>query len=161
MMGMEKPTHKIELILNSTGFDGADVQALLPDFNTDRDTVVGLSWYPSAEGPERYYITLSIIAAIGFVSKVFLEELFKDIYTWLKGKILPRMKNKPRSLGSIEIIFQDVRVWGFFEDSSDWLICAESLPKLLGKIDAAESSEWNIELSNGGITILPRKCDSG
>ena len=157
---MEHIDHKVELHLSCAGFDGSAVQALVPDFITERHTIIGLSWYPCAEGPERYYITISICAALAFVTKVFLEELSKDLYKWLKGKLLPYMKDRPRSFGSVEVAFQNVRVWCYINEDDDFLLCVDYLPQLMTTIDVNQSTEWDLEIKNGRIELTPRKLSS-
>lgn len=63
--------HTIELRLNSLGFNSDDVGEALPDFMADRDTLVGLTWYPCAEGPQSFLLVVTIYAGVAAVAKVF------------------------------------------------------------------------------------------
>ena len=108
--------HTIDIRLNSAGFKGADVDALLPDFITDRETSVGLTWYPSANGPESFSVLLTVYAALSIVAGEFLKKLGEDLYQWSKRKLLNTLKTKTYPSCYIEIKLDDVKV--YFHDES-------------------------------------------
>jgi hypothetical protein len=101
--------HSIELTLNSSGYEGKDIDQVLPDFISDRPVRVGVAWAPSAEGPE----SLTLLIAVGIyaatkLAEGFMSELSKDIYTWAKTKILPLLNKKRYPTGHIIIKLKDV-----------------------------------------------------
>ncbi len=51
---MQSYSHTVTLDLNITGYDGSDLDAVVPHFMTERDTKLVLSWASSAEGPESF-----------------------------------------------------------------------------------------------------------
>jgi len=86
---MSQDKNEIELLLNSSGFSGDDVQELLPDFITERVTKVGLTWYPSVDGPESFTLIVTTGLLLAEFAKEIVKSLSKDLYDWSKEKIIP------------------------------------------------------------------------
>lgn len=154
--------HQIYIRLNSTGFNGADVDILLPDFITERETCVALTWYPSGNGPESFSILLTISAAIGVVASAFLKSLGEDLYVWSKQKLKESLKSKRYPNCYIEIKFNDVTIY-FHEDelfaNPDAVEVIsnlfEKIPSLLKHVEAEKSEKWVIYRKEieGALTI--------
>lgn len=102
-------SHNITIEFNSTSYSGQDVQDVLPDFITEHPTLVGLTWVPSAFGPEAFFISITIGAAVG-VAQGFLSELGSDLYRWAKEKLLVILKKKKSPYGQLKISWVDIRV---------------------------------------------------
>ena len=91
---MNQTKNEVELLLNSSGFSGEDVQNLLPDFITERYTKVGLTWCPSVDGPESFTLIITTSLLLAEFAKEFVKNLSKDLYDWSKEKIIPLLKRK-------------------------------------------------------------------
>lgn len=146
--------HKIELELNSAGFSADELGTVLPDFITERKTVVGLTWYPSAEGPASYTIIVSVFLLFGAISKVFIEELAKDLYKWTKQKLLILFHKKRYPIGLIRLVFENAVVEYYCEDADTLLIAFEKLPEILNAIDTRKGDEWEIQIENDVVTVM-------
>ena len=147
--------HKIELKLNSTGFTGSDVDELIPPFMTDRKTQVGLTWYPSAEGPERFVLIITIFSAFDLVGKVFLEELSKDLFSWIKGQIQLLLKRKKCPYGLMRLKFNDIEIDFDTDGGEDWTALLDSLPAILSSLDSAKGHEMIIEKVGDEFKVAP------
>lgn len=156
--------HAIEIKLNSAGFSGRDVDELLPEFITDRDTTVGLTWYSSANGPESLSILVAIYAAVSIVAGEFLKKLAADMYGWSKNKLLKTLASKRHPDCFISIKFDDVEVYfhevGLFSSpNAGQVILAffEELPGLLLKVDPMRCKLWQIsrDVSGSAWQIRP------
>lgn len=159
--------HTIDIRLNSTGFSGADVEDLLPDFITERETSVGLTWYRSANGPESFSILLTIYAALGVVAGEFIKELATDLYSWGKQKLLNNLRSKRYPDCYISIKLDDVEVFFHEEDlftdpeaGKVILNVFETLPSLLPLIDASKSKSWEIFRRKADGQLLVKPADS-
>jgi len=157
---MEPVPHTIELRLGYFGYRGEDIDAILPDFIRDRETIIGLRSYPI---PDHFVLIITIEATLTSVEKVFIEELAKDMYEWTKAKLCGLLRKKRDPDGPTLIRFRDVEIeynWGAksaYEPSenSDLLIGFwERLPALLEKIDPLFAKEWEIVLTdNNGWSV--------
>lgn len=155
----------IEIQLNSAGFRGTDIDALLPDFVTERKTVVGLTWHSSFNGPESFDVALTVGAvwAVAAVSSGFLEALGADLYTWGKEKLLNVLRTKRHPDCHISVKFDDVEVFfhedGLFSEpnAGDLLLeFFEQLPKLILQVDPNLSRAWEVSRGQPKGTWLIR-----
>jgi len=112
---MENIKHRIYLELNNCGYDGSEINEILPDFITERKTVVGLTWEPSAEGPESFTLLIIITAGLSSIISAFLAELSKDLYQWTKSKLVPLFKKKKNPCGHIIFEIEDIKISYFSE----------------------------------------------
>lgn len=151
--------HKIELKLNATGYKGEEINDLLPKFMTERDTVIGLTWYPSAEGPESFALDILFYGGLIFFTKAFLEELAKDLYKWVKEKIKPLLNKKEQAFGVMCMKFNDVEIFYYTSGEDEWLSLLEKLPEIVTKVKPELSNEWEIEFKEGrfAVTKFPPK----
>jgi hypothetical protein len=152
---MDNIPYKIELKLSSSGFTGSDVQELLPLSRIDRKTLVGLKWYPCAEGPERFVLIVTIVSAFGVVGKVFLQELSKDLYSWIKTKVQPLLKRKNQPYGFMRLKFNDVDIEFWTDGGDEWLALLESLPTIIASVDLSESNELVIDKEDDEFIVRP------
>jgi hypothetical protein len=153
--------HKIELKLSSAGYRGEEINSILPDFITYRKTLVGLTWYPSAEGPERYVLVVTLGAILANVTKVFMEELCKDIYKWVKDKLLILFYKKRAPFGLVRIKMDNVYIDYYVENTDKLLKIWDLFPEIISRVDPALSDEWIIdEEINGEFKIRPIKKKS-
>jgi len=155
----------VEIQLNSAGFRGADIDALLPDFVTERKTVVGLTWHSSVNGPESFDVALTVGAvwAAAAVSSGFLEALGADLYKWAKEKLLSVLRTKHHPDCHISLKFDDVEVFfhedGLFSEpnAGDILLdFFEQLPKLVLQVDPNRSRAWEVSRGQPRGTWLIR-----
>lgn len=144
---MSQVKNEIELLLNSTGFSGDDVQELLPDFITERFTKVGLTWYPSADGPESFTLIITTSLLLAEFAKEFVKSLSKDLYDWSKGKIIPLLKRKNFPNGVIIVECKDAQI--YYHELSDikgenenFSTFIKELPDLLEKVDPNIGKNW-------------------
>ena len=144
----------IELKLNSAGFKGEEIDEILPDFITERNTTIGLTWYPSVDGPESFtlIITVSILAAE--FAKEFVKNLSKDLYSWTKEKVLPLLKRKQNPDGYVIIKLADVEIHyhdqSLFDEESGglyYLDFLEKLPQLINAVDPSLGDRWEISFN--------------
>lgn len=150
-------SYKIELKLNSAGFSADDLGTVLPDFITERKTLVGLTWYPSAQGPASYTLIITILWVVSAVPKVFIEELAKDLYKWSKQKLLNLFRKKKCPIGLIRFVFNDVVVEYYCDNADTLLTLFKKLPKILSKIDIEKGTEWDIHITNCLISVQNKK----
>jgi hypothetical protein len=141
--------HSVDLRFNSAGFTGSDLDELLPDFVTERDTNVGLTWYPSATGPESF--TLAVIAAVALSAFVgeFSKKLSEDLYSWSKSKLSKVLSRKRYpdcaiviKLDDIELLFHDEQL---FDDPDAPSLLAgffAAVPALLLSVNPAKGRFW-------------------
>jgi len=148
---MSRVRHDIQLKLSSAGFSAEEIGVVLPDFMVDRKTLVGLTWYPCAEGTERFVLVVTIYSVVGAVAKIFLEELSKDLYQWVKVKINRLLKKKPQAYGMMLVKFNDVEVEFRTSGGDDWADLLDKLPSIIQELDPAESKDWEIVLKDGGF----------
>lgn len=153
--------HSIEIRLNSTGYQGHDVDLILPDFITDRQTTVGLTWYPSYNGPESFTIYMAIAAGIGMFCGKFVELLASDLYAWCKEKLLNLVAKKIHPDCSITIKLEDVEIYFHDEDLFDSDLAGDILleffkkiPELVLLVKHEESKLWQISYDRENSTWL-------
>lgn len=155
----------VTIDLNSAGFHGADVDALLPDFATERKTTVGLTWHSSVNGPESFTVLLAVgsFCAVA-VASGFLEALGADLYRWTKDKLLGVLRTKQHPDCYISLKFDDLEIFfhedGLFLQSNAGEVLLEFfalLPKMVLQIDPKLSKAWEIsrDKSTGTWLILP------
>lgn len=154
--------HSVDLRFNSAGFTGSDLDELLPDFVTERDTNVGLTWYPSASGPESF--TLAVIAAVAVSAFVgeFGKKLSEDLYAWSKSRLSKVLSRKRYpdcaiviKLDDIELLFHDEQL---FDDPDAANLIADffnAVPKLLLSINSTKGRFWiaSHDRSSGSWTV--------
>jgi len=148
---MENIEHNIYLELNCMGYNGSEINEILPDFMSERKTVIGLTWEPLAEGPEWFTLIVTISAPLSVIGIGFLTELGKDLYHWSKSKLLPVFKKKNCPVGDIGFRVGNINISGLIEDDMEPLLkLFSSLPDLISKIDSNLSEgeleiEYNVE----------------
>ena len=138
--------------LNSAGFRGADVDALLPEFMTERKTTVGLSWHSSVNGPESFSVLLTVGAMLAAATgSGFLQALGADLYKWTKEKLLVVLRTKRHPDCYISLKFDDIEVFfhedGLFSEPNAGEVLLdffEQLPKLLAQIKPTAARVWEI-----------------
>lgn len=146
---MDNINHQIILRLNSQGYKGEEIDKILPDFMANRETMVGLSWYPSIYGPESYELIIQIGILFSLLSKSFLNELSKDLYHWVKSKLVKLFQKKKQSNGFIHIEFKDVKI-DFYTESNKFnetqvlLNFFKYLSEIIFCIDPNLSIEWKV-----------------
>ena len=157
-MKMENFEHRIYLELNSCGYNGSEINEILPDFITERKTLVGLTWEPSAEGPESFLLLIIITAGLSSMIKTFLAELSKDLYQWTKSKLIPLFKKKKNPSGYIIFQIGDVKISYFSEGGKELSDLFFSLPNLLSGIDnSITEGEWEIEYTKQKEWVIEYK----
>lgn len=154
--------HSVDLRFNSAGFTGSDLDELLPDFVTERDTNVGLTWYSSATGPESF--ALAVIAAVAVSAFVgeFGKKLSEDLYSWSKSK-LSRVLSRKRypdcaiviKLDDIELLFHDEQLFDSPDASNVIAGFFAVVPKLLLSVNPSKGRFWiaSHDRSNGAWTV--------
>ena len=144
---MEKFPHTVTLDLNITGYDGSDLDRVVPHFMTERDTDLVLSWEPTAEGPESFRLIIEIAAgfAAGNFFKTFIQELSKDLYEWSKKKLSSLFERKRQAMGAVRIEFENVTVRYYSNGGKDIEALFQELPNLIELVDHHENDEWRIE----------------
>lgn len=145
---MKDIDHHIYLELNCMGFRGSEIDEILPDFMSERPTYIGLTWQPSAEGTESFTLGIIIGTALSPVVMGFLTEVGKDLYKWVKSKLVPLFKKKGHPIGHINLEIGDIEISGLcegIEETEGLLKLFSSLPELVGKIDPnLTEGEWEI-----------------
>lgn len=165
---MKNLQHSIELRFNSTGYKGQELQEVLPDFITERDTTIGLTWYSSANGPESWNLVIKIAEGL-LVTKLaegFINELGKDLYSWVKTKLTSLLRKKNHPIGYIIFEFSDIQVVYELESlpndhSENFAELFQQLPQILANIDPEKSAEWEIKFdpkSSQWSVTLPFKA---
>lgn len=150
--------HKICLELNKAGYTGADIDEILPAFMAERRTFVGLTWKPSAEGPESFTLGIIVGLALSSLAQGFISELSKDLYLWSKSKLLPLFKRKRSPVGTIEIALSNLTIFAYVEEINRLPEIFERLPELLARIDPnIWDGEWVIECEEGKEWVI-RHC---
>lgn len=143
---MENIEHRISLALNNCGYDGSEIDEILPDFITERKTLVGLTWEPSAEGPESFTLLIIIAASLSSIITTFLAEFSKDLYRWTKSKLIPLFEKKNNPTGNVIFEISDVKVTYFSEGGEELSELFSSLQDILNKIDPSlTEGEWEIQ----------------
>lgn len=161
---MENIEHRIYLELNNCGYNGSEINEILPDFITERKTLVGLTWEPSAEGPESFTLLIIITASLSSMITTFLAELSKDLYQWTKSKLIPLFKKKKNPSGYVIFEIGNIRISYFSEGGEEISELFSSLSDILNKIDANKTEgEWEIEYTEQKEWIIeyrpPRNYD--
>ena len=143
---MSQTKNEVELLLNSSGFTGEDVQNLLPDFITERYTKVGLTWYPSVDGPESFTLIITTSLLLAEFSKEFVKNLSKDLYDWSKKKIIPLLKRKNYPNGVIIVECANAQIYyhdaSNFKDDDKFSEFIKELPDLLHEVDPNIGKNW-------------------
>lgn len=156
----------LRIDLNSTGFSGRDIDALLPDFMTERKTTVGLTWNSSVNGPESFGIWAVVYAGLAAAAGGFLAEFGADLYKWTKDKLLLVLRTKQHPDCYISIKFDDVEIFyhedGLFstDEAGDVLLnFFENISNFILKIDPSVSKVWEISRGdkNGDWKVEPAK----
>jgi hypothetical protein len=150
--------------LNSAGFRGTDIDALLPDFVTERKTTVGLTWYSSVNGPESFTVALAVGSfCAAAVASGFLEALGADMYKWAKHKLLSVLRSKRHPDCYISLKFDDMEMFfhedGLFSEpnAGDVLLdFFEQLSNLVLQMDAHQSKTWEVSRDPTAGTWLIR-----
>lgn len=137
------------LRLNSVGFKGSDIDEVFPDFATNRQTTVGLSWAGTAEGPCQYILLIALSIPLTLITNAFLSELGKDLYKWSKSKLIPMLLKKRDTVGHISVEFPNITLYLFLEEvrKGDLEMIArlfEDLPKIVKRIDPSRKGEWSV-----------------
>jgi len=152
---LEWPRHEIQLKLNSSGYSGCDLNGILPQFAIDRKTIVGLTYYPCAEGPERFVLLVTIAALVGTVARVFIEEFARDLYVWMKASLLALFRKKNAPYGVLLVVFEDIELEFRCEfNDGDWLNVLKNLPQLIYATRQDVSKDWEIEKLDDGVFIV-------
>jgi hypothetical protein len=151
----QQPT--ITLLLSSAGFKGADIDQLLPPFETDYETTVGLRWFPSATGPETWTLAIAAGLTLGAFLKKFAELLATDIYGWSKTSLQKFFSDKPHSHGTLIIELDGVSV---FSRQPIPVLASVDFLETLSSIDPLISSEWEIEYEPATDTISVKPAES-
>lgn len=136
---MKQVRHEIRLELHEQGYSGSDVDELLPDFLTEHPTVVGITWTSCANGPEAWYLMITIGASIcSALAGGFLAELSKDIYSWAKSKIIPLLERKHHPQGTVVITFGTSTVYANIDDAPALALLLDQLSDLLTQADCGK-----------------------
>lgn len=152
------PNQSIELRLNSAGYKGEEINELLPDFITERNTTVGLTWFPSVYGPENLTLVITVSIIVAEFAKGFVTELSKDLYRWSKSKILPLLKRKRSPYGQIVIQLLDASIYydqGRLQEPSRADKFAEflnELPAIVTRVDSSLTKEWEAQFDESTAT---------
>jgi hypothetical protein len=143
----EEPKYKIEILLNSAGYKGRDLDELLPEFITERDSQIGLFWQSSANGPESWIIVIGIVAIFSKVTDVFLDKLFEDLYEYSKSKLKKFFNKRPNNYGSIFVEFNDFKIscYGYYVPSDKFLDFFSEIPNLVKFLDSEKGYEWFVK----------------
>lgn len=145
---MSQIKNEIELLLNSAGYSGEDVQELLPDFITERYTKVGLTWYPSVDGPESFTLIITTSLLLAEFGKEFVKNLSKDLYKWSKKKIIPLLKRKSSPNGVIIIESANAQIYYHEltdiknENDEKFSVFLKDLPKIISEVDPNIGKNW-------------------
>lgn len=150
--------HRISLMLNRSGYDGADVEAALPSFMSARKTEVGLTWQPSAEGPNSFFLLVEVALVADLVARGFLTALSKDLYDWTKSKLRDVLAPRPTPVGRVTVRFRDVEL-SYIAELDDIEPLAElfsMLPLLCAQVESERAPAWVIHRDAAGDwTIQP------
>jgi hypothetical protein len=151
------PKHEIELLLNSSGYTGGDLDKVIPDFFSDRDVKVGLVHIPSFNGPDSWVINIIIGTALGKIGEVFLSEIIGDLYNWSKTKLVKFFDKKPNSVGFIKIKFNDLQIfcYEYYIPKDKFLEVFKEIPNLINQIDKQKGKIWIVKFDqeNGKWSI--------
>ncbi len=141
-------SHTITLDLNVTGYDGEDLDAVIPHFMAERDTNLTLSWSPAVEGPESFRLIVDIAAGVaaGSFLKTFVQELSKDLYQWSSHKLQSLFESKSQATGEVSVEFDDVTVRYRSNGGGDLAEFFRRLPDLLTASNLGEADEWRVRL---------------
>ena len=141
---MEIPHHEIKLLLNSSGYKGSDIDKVIPDFFTDRDTIVGLVHIPAHNGPDSWVLNIIIGYALVKVSDSFISELAKDLYKWSKSKLTKLFNKKPNSDGAILLEFDDIKIscYEYYVGKDKLLEFPNEISRLIKAVDREKSKTW-------------------
>jgi hypothetical protein len=158
-------SHRIELSFNSTGYKGKDIDDVLPDFITERNTSVGLTWYRSVEGPESFTLVIVISVLVAEIAKGFIGELGKDLYQWTKSKLIPLFKKKTYPVGHILVQMNDVGLDYYIELSDDnsreeLASFFKDIAYILAQMDASKGSEWVVEFNKENKSWILQPVES-
>ncbi|WP_156940932.1 hypothetical protein [Halomonas halodenitrificans] len=154
--------HSIEIRLNSTGYKGSDVDSILPEFITDRNTTVGLTWYPSANGPDSLTIYIAVVGFFSVFAGEFAKHLAGDMYSWSKEKLATLLRSKKYPCCAITIKLNDVEIFFGDEDLFDLPGAEEvvnrffqELPNIIENVQPEESTLWRVSYDheNDGWTV--------
>ncbi len=147
--------HTIELRLNVSGYKGEELDQVVPDFIDERNTTVGLTWYPSVDGPTSFTLVIAAVVAAEF-GKEFVKLLSKDLYSWCKDKVIPLLQKKQYPVGYIIIKLSDAELQYRNEELFDTdgnlhlLRFFEELPVLLEKVNPSLGREWDVYFDQVG-----------
>ncbi|HQU81787.1 MAG TPA: hypothetical protein PKY59_01595 [Pyrinomonadaceae bacterium] len=146
---MSQEKNEIELLLNSAGFSGNDVEELLPDFITERYTKVGLTWYPSVDGPESFTLIITTSLLLAEFGKEFVKNLSKDLYEWSKGKIIPLLKKKNSPNGVIIVESANAQIYyheltDLKENNENFSAFLKDLPKIITEVNPDIGKNWEV-----------------
>jgi len=163
---MDYVSHSIELKLNSSGYRGEDVDEILPDFITDRNTTVGLTWYPSYEGPESFTLIIVVSIFAAELAKGFISELSKDLYEWSKSRLIHLFKKKNYPVGHILIKLNDLELECLIEPKAEkgddrFLELFQVLPKVLDHTAPHQVKDWELyfdeNLNSWAVRPIPQE----
>ena len=157
---MDEIPHVLTLTLSKAGYSGSDIDSVLPPFMSRRQTIVGLTWEPAAEGPDSFKLILEMVVAYGVlrIADGFLTELGRDLHVWSKQlKALFSQRTNPT--GYIEVRTEDLYIWYLYEHLSgeDLDVILTSLSDLIKQADPGVSYEWQITLSSEGVPAISPK----
>ena len=142
---------KIQLTLSSVGFNGADLDCLAPDFESDQNVSRSLKWFPCVTGPETWVLLFSVALPLQPFLKKFMELLAEDVYAWAKDRLEPFFKRRPNNSGSLTIELDSVVI---YSESPLEVLTSPMLRDALLQIDPSTSSEWRLEYSAEADEIL-------
>jgi hypothetical protein len=114
-----RPTHYIRLAFNTSGFNGNDLNLALPTFMSERATTVGLTWWPSAHGPEFYTLLIVASGIASAVATSFFSELGKDLYAWSKDRLNNLLSAKRFPVGQITLRSDDCELVAYLEGKAE------------------------------------------
>lgn len=142
--------HKIVLSLNSTGWRGEEIDALLPEFIAERDTLVGLTWTSSYYGPESFNLVITVAASVvTVIASNFLSELSKDLYQWMKSKLLAALEKKQHPEGDIEIQIGKSSIYTHVDEILLLEDLFTHLPELISQTNEQPGvNNWKLEYDN-------------
>lgn len=154
---MNTTTHPtIRLTLSTAGFKGADLDEVMPDFQTERDVSVALKWFPSATGPETWTLVIAAGMSLGGFLQKFGELIAEDIHSWSKKNLKSFFKKRPNNHGTLVIDLESITI---YSDTPIETIESGDLISVLSSIDPTEASSWTIDYNptTGKLTISPDK----
>lgn len=146
----ERPN--VELMLNSFAFKGNDLDEILQnsdvEFQSNYYPRISFQHHPAAVSEMFISLVVNFAGPLGLiVASGFLNEVGKDIYTWLKSFKTIVTKKEYKQESNIEIVFKDVRISSFQENHEEFISLFNDLEGIVKKVEVLKKQGESLEVS--------------